>query len=227
MLGGYSGGGLVAFEMAQQLTAAGEDVALVVMFDTFPPQIPDRDITVAMRLRLAARRADGLPQAHRDASRRRPPRCRASCARAEDIAARGGVVPVELRDMHVQHSFVRAADKYVLRPWTGHVVLMRAEEAGFEAIGLGPDLRLGRGGRGRRRGRRGARQPRHAGARAERHHARPPAAGDARPHPGRPPVTLTRRRLVAGCNGIERLWQRRCTMKACSPGPCDLRRIVA
>ena len=47
------------------------------------------------------------------------------------------VVPVELRDMHVQHSFVRAADKYVLRPWDGHVVLMRAEKAGFEAEGLG------------------------------------------------------------------------------------------
>ena len=47
-------------------------------------------------------------------------------------------MPVELRDMHVQHSFVRAADKYVLRPWDGHVVLMRAEELGFEAEGLGP-----------------------------------------------------------------------------------------
>ena len=51
MLGGYSGGGLVAFEMAHQLTAAGQAVALVVMFDTFPPKIPDRDITVATRLR--------------------------------------------------------------------------------------------------------------------------------------------------------------------------------
>jgi acyl transferase domain-containing protein/thioesterase domain-containing protein/acyl carrier protein len=136
MLGGYSGGGLVAFEMAHQLTAAGETVALLVMFDTFPPKIPDRDITVAMRLRrlrdermgylnhIVTRRLD----ARRDA---------AMLARAEEIAQRGGVVPVELRDMHVQHSFVRAADKYVLRPWRGHVVLMRAEEMGFEAEGLG------------------------------------------------------------------------------------------
>src|SRR4029077_8113983 len=37
LLGGYSGGGVVAFEMAHQLTAAGEAVALLVMFDTFPP----------------------------------------------------------------------------------------------------------------------------------------------------------------------------------------------
>jgi len=137
MLGGYSGGGLVAFEMAHQLTAAGQAVAVVVMFDTFPPKIADRDITVAVRLRrlrdehmgylkhIVMRRVD----ARRDA---------AQLARAEEIAARGGVVPVELRDMHVQHSFVRAADKYVLRPWAGHVVLMRAEKTGFEAEGLGP-----------------------------------------------------------------------------------------
>ena len=137
MLGGYSGGGLVAFEMAHQLTAAGETVALVVMFDTFPPKIADRDITVAMRLRrLRNERAGYVKQiVTRRLDARRD---QAMLARAEEIAARGGVVPVELRDMHVQHSFVRAADKYVLRPWDGHVVLMRAEKAGFEAEGLGP-----------------------------------------------------------------------------------------
>jgi thioesterase domain-containing protein len=36
-LGGLSFGGLVAFEMAQQLIAAGEDVALLVLFDTPGP----------------------------------------------------------------------------------------------------------------------------------------------------------------------------------------------
>ena len=63
MLGGYSGGGLVAFEMAQQLTAAGEKIALLVMFDTFPPH--DRRPRHHRRHApaVAARRADGLPQA--------------------------------------------------------------------------------------------------------------------------------------------------------------------
>ncbi len=137
MLGGYSGGGLVAFEMAHQLTAAGETVALVVMFDTFPPKIADRDITVAMRLRRL--RNDRMGYLKHIVMRRVDARHDAAqLARAEEIAARGGVVPVELRDMHVQHSFVRAADKYVLRPWAGHIVLMRAEKTGFEAEGLGP-----------------------------------------------------------------------------------------
>jgi thioesterase domain-containing protein len=136
MLGGYSGGGLVAFEMAQQLTAADEKIALLVLFDTFPPSVADRDITVAMRLRwlrdlrmgylkhIVMRRVD----ARRDA---------ASLREVEAIAASGEVVPVELRDVHVQHSFMRAADSYALRPWSGRIVLMRAEEAGFEAKGLG------------------------------------------------------------------------------------------
>ncbi len=136
MLGGYSGGGLVAYEMAHQLTSVGEVVALVVMFDTFPPQIPDRDITVATRLRrLREERMGYLRQA---VTRRLDVRRDAALlAKAEAIAARGGAVPVELRDIHVQHSFVRAAEKYVLRPWHGHVVLMRAEQGGYEASLLG------------------------------------------------------------------------------------------
>jgi len=36
LLVGYSVGGLVALEMARQLTAAGEDVPLVVLLDTYP-----------------------------------------------------------------------------------------------------------------------------------------------------------------------------------------------
>jgi thioesterase domain-containing protein/acyl carrier protein len=36
-LGGYSSGGVVAFEMAQQLKRQGEQISHLVMFDTFPP----------------------------------------------------------------------------------------------------------------------------------------------------------------------------------------------
>ncbi len=36
-IGGFSGGGITAFEMANQLIAAGEEVPLVVMFDSYEP----------------------------------------------------------------------------------------------------------------------------------------------------------------------------------------------
>jgi thioesterase domain-containing protein len=39
LLGGFSGGGLVAYEMAQQLIAANEQVAMLVMLDTPFPQL--------------------------------------------------------------------------------------------------------------------------------------------------------------------------------------------
>ena len=39
--------------------------------------------------------------------------------------------------MHVQHAFVRAADRYVLRPWRGPRRADARRRAGFEAEGLG------------------------------------------------------------------------------------------
>ena len=39
-LAGWSFGGLAAFEMARQLNAAGDDVALLAVLDTGPPAAP-------------------------------------------------------------------------------------------------------------------------------------------------------------------------------------------
>ncbi len=44
LLGGYSFGGIVAFEMAQQLRAAGEEVPLLALFDTYDPKEYVRDM---------------------------------------------------------------------------------------------------------------------------------------------------------------------------------------
>ena len=44
-LGGYCGGGLIAFEVAQQLRNEGEEIALLAMFDTMnPAKIEPRSI---------------------------------------------------------------------------------------------------------------------------------------------------------------------------------------
>ena len=37
LIGGYSGGGIVTFEMVKQLQALGEEVSFVVLFDSVPP----------------------------------------------------------------------------------------------------------------------------------------------------------------------------------------------
>jgi len=54
LLAGYSLGGLVTLEMAQQLTAAGEKVALLAMLDSYPDI---RYLSVAQRARLVTRLA--------------------------------------------------------------------------------------------------------------------------------------------------------------------------
>ena len=52
-LGGYSMGGEIAFEMAQQLVKQGEQVCLLVMFDTRNPQRPIRPIVRVDRSSIA------------------------------------------------------------------------------------------------------------------------------------------------------------------------------
>ncbi len=54
LLAGYSFGGYVALEMAHRLRAAGEETALLVMLDTYPPG-PRRGASVGERVRLHTR----------------------------------------------------------------------------------------------------------------------------------------------------------------------------
>lgn len=49
LLGGFSGGGITAYEMARQLEARGEEVALLVMLDT-PVPMPPADLSVRDRV---------------------------------------------------------------------------------------------------------------------------------------------------------------------------------
>lgn len=59
LLGGHSSGGTVAFEMAQQLIAQGQKIALLAMFDTYSPQLfisnPSRFRTAYVYLRTLSR----------------------------------------------------------------------------------------------------------------------------------------------------------------------------
>jgi amino acid adenylation domain-containing protein len=59
-LGGYSAGGLAAYEMAQMLQQAGEPVALVILFDTMNPRLPAWDFRERARAHLENFRREGL-----------------------------------------------------------------------------------------------------------------------------------------------------------------------
>ncbi|MFC3181701.1 type I polyketide synthase [Cypionkella sinensis] len=59
MLGGFSGGGLTAWEMARQLEAAGEVVSMVVLLDTPLPMRPSLSRADKALIKLAELRAKG------------------------------------------------------------------------------------------------------------------------------------------------------------------------
>ncbi len=59
MLGGFSGGGLTAWEMARQLKEAGEEVSLLVLLDTPLPQRPPLSHADKAAIKWAELRAEG------------------------------------------------------------------------------------------------------------------------------------------------------------------------
>ncbi len=66
-LGGYSFGGVLALEMAQQLRAQGEKIALVAMFDANNYMVPPRRYTLLERIVLRSRAMAGMSVAGRTA----------------------------------------------------------------------------------------------------------------------------------------------------------------
>jgi acyl transferase domain-containing protein/thioesterase domain-containing protein len=125
LLGGYSGGGMVAFEMARRLTDAGEKVELLAFIDTFHPQMPMRKYT--LRTRAARLRSDGFRYVTGTLVRLRD---EVAMARdewlIERLLARGEPIPFDLRESHLTRTFDRAGLRYRPRPWPGRAIMYRA-----------------------------------------------------------------------------------------------------
>ncbi len=127
---GYSGGGLVAYEMCQRLTKAGEEVGLLGFIDTFHPQMPVRGVTAKVRLeRLREGGIDYLRSAVTGRLERR--KVRQTFGQIDALLARGQPIPSELRELHLTRNFERAAVLYVPRPWDGKATLFRAADVAF------------------------------------------------------------------------------------------------
>jgi len=112
-VGGFSFGGLVAYEIAQQLRASGQDVGLLVLFDTYPGNLKAVGTSLIQLLIHPTWRhwVHDLPRVAGKRIRR---------------AMKNWRVPQVLRD--VRSSNTMAADHYVLRPYAGNATLIRAAE---------------------------------------------------------------------------------------------------
>jgi thioesterase domain-containing protein/acyl carrier protein len=144
LLGGYSGGGIVAFEMAQRLTADGEEVGLLAFIDTFHP-IPVFSPLERLSRRLGRLRKHGLSYVIRALEERRSlaQEARDLHISDEDLAHRDPV-PFARRDPNLSlnidlgSNFERAVRHYSPKSWPGRATLIRAEKVSFSLDGLGP-----------------------------------------------------------------------------------------
>lgn len=108
VLGGYSFGGIVAYEMARQLTALGEAVPLLVLLDTYAPADGLRSATAEERLHMPVKRwvMRRLVARH---------------------LRRGTTIPPALRHFHIIDTYGKATRAYAPGPYEGNVLLLRAQ----------------------------------------------------------------------------------------------------
>jgi thioesterase domain-containing protein len=115
-IGGFSLGGTVAYEIAQQLIARGEAPAMVAMFDTFAPGFPNnKRPLVWLREKLADARRRGLRSSVRRYSQR---------FHDQEAQAALRKFGPELQDVIRANRY--ASRSYKVRPYRGIVTMFRA-----------------------------------------------------------------------------------------------------
>jgi len=122
LLAGYSGGGITAYEMAQQLRAAGEEVAVLAMLDTplpVRPPLSRRDKIIIKSLELRRKGPAYLVEWARN--RWAWERGRRAGRGAETPAVPG----TEFNNTKIEQAFLRAVGAYDTRPWGGPLTLFR------------------------------------------------------------------------------------------------------
>jgi thioesterase domain-containing protein len=125
LLGGFSGGGITAYEMAHQLEAMGEDVAMVVLLDTpLPRRRPlTRKDRMLIQWQEIKRRGPGYPFVW--ARNRIAWELHKRRADAPQTQAEGA-----FHNAEIEAAFLGAVAGYQVRPWDGRLVLYRPPHVG-------------------------------------------------------------------------------------------------
>jgi thioesterase domain-containing protein len=140
LLGGYSGGGVVAYEMAQLLRRAGHEIGLVVLLDTFRAGIKPAPTSGSYH----------WSRLMKEGPRYLGRRVKARLTRRVDefstelkirfYMSQGQPLPFELRDLQMTRAFLEAADGYKPEPYDGPVILYRASKIAPGMGHAGPKL---------------------------------------------------------------------------------------
>jgi yersiniabactin nonribosomal peptide synthetase len=139
-LGGYSFGGVVAFEMAHQLRALEEEVAILVLFDTLDHQRPLRRRPLAERIQSCLQAAEVSSRAEKwrfllQRTGEKLLSCLARCCETARHAFQQTNLSGPEADSQwrraleiVQRTNKQALSAYQFRPYPGEIILLRAED---------------------------------------------------------------------------------------------------
>ncbi|MEM7674541.1 MAG: SDR family NAD(P)-dependent oxidoreductase [Myxococcota bacterium] len=124
LLGGFSGGGITAYEIAQQLLADGEEIALLVMLDTILPVQPELSSTDRAKIQMIEIQNKG-PQYFAEWADRRMrwemAKLRKRLAGEEEDEA----TTPQFQNDAIEAAFRAALPRYVVKHYPGRVVLFR------------------------------------------------------------------------------------------------------
>ncbi|TCL00724.1 acyl transferase domain-containing protein [Shimia isoporae] len=134
LMGGFSGGGITAYEIRRQLEEAGEEVALVAMLDTPLPQRRALSRSDRMKIQMQELKAKGVAypliwaknRIAWELSKRRAPEETAHDAQGQ-----------QFHDAEIEAAFLRAVASYEVAPWSGNLVLFRPPLTGKWDMGEG------------------------------------------------------------------------------------------
>ena len=135
MLGGFSGGGYTALEIAQQLRRAGEDVGMLVMLDTpaklVPEQLNWRDRLTIQKQRLQTKGPGYLVEWAQSRAEWEMSQLR---KRFEEPDQRSDA---EFHNEAIEAAFRRALARYQIPRWEGELLLFRPPLQTAYDLGLG------------------------------------------------------------------------------------------
>ncbi len=119
MLGGFSGGGITAFEIARQLREAGEEISALVLLDTPLPQQPELSRGDRLRINLIRLREGGLGYPFAWAKNR------ILWEIEKHRAVEFETSTAEFHNEAIRAGFMAAIGKYQVQPWEGPMTLFR------------------------------------------------------------------------------------------------------
>ena len=124
-LSGYSGGGVIAYEMAQQLIRQGHEMGLLILIDTFHPSIQPRNFSVGEKMQaLLSSPLEYLENVFQHRVKDRID----YDEKVHTLTEAGTAVPIELREEVLVAQFRKIRAEYDPQPYDGQVLLLNSDE---------------------------------------------------------------------------------------------------